>query len=373
LAKELNIDRELLALNASLKAMRAGVAVNKPKGGDRLYLRATLPAKPGSGKTGPHQQRIALGVYANAAGLKRAKAEAMALSHQLAMGQFKWADWIENKAPGNSVGEWVEAFRVSYLKSAGDTPTKRATWESNYHAAYRKLDWDRKFDPAYLKSQVEYVSQPDTKTRLRVCLAFRALVRFAGAEDDYSDLIGGYSASAVDPRNLPSDEEIEAARETIQNPKWQFLFGLMACYGLRNHEPFFIHPEDLAIAPGAVEVYRGKSVSIEGDAGIRKVWPLKKVWWEEWELYKGGTLPNVETEGRENALIGKTVSRQFKRLGLWTPYTLRHCWAARAAASGLQDSIAAKMMGHSLNVHYKTYLRFLDEKRFQSAWDKAQD
>ena len=78
----------LESLNARLKTGRIGVTVEQR--GDYLYLVATLPPKPHSGKIRSHQQRIALGVRANPAGFKRAELEAKKLGVQLAEGSFTW-------------------------------------------------------------------------------------------------------------------------------------------------------------------------------------------------------------------------------------------------------------------------------------------
>jgi hypothetical protein len=65
------------AINARLKAAQVGVSIRQK--GNRLYLRATLPPKPGSTKKHPHQQDVSLKIYANPAGLERAEAEARKL------------------------------------------------------------------------------------------------------------------------------------------------------------------------------------------------------------------------------------------------------------------------------------------------------
>ncbi|QCS50305.1 MULTISPECIES: hypothetical protein [Cyanophyceae] len=57
------------AINRDLNALRIGVSVEIQ--GKRVYLRAFLPPKPGTGRTAPHRQRIALGVCANEEGLQR--------------------------------------------------------------------------------------------------------------------------------------------------------------------------------------------------------------------------------------------------------------------------------------------------------------
>ncbi|ANV87619.1 hypothetical protein [Picosynechococcus sp. PCC 7117] len=56
-------------INRDLSAGNIGVSVEIR--GKRVYLRAFLPPKPGTGRTAPHRQRIALGVYASEEGLKR--------------------------------------------------------------------------------------------------------------------------------------------------------------------------------------------------------------------------------------------------------------------------------------------------------------
>ncbi|NBD34231.1 MAG: hypothetical protein GVY17_15000 [Cyanobacteria bacterium] len=56
---------------------------------------------------------------------------------------------------------------------------------------------------------------------------------------------GNYSTKQVQPRDIPSDELIEQRYEHLTNPRWKWVFGLMACYGLRNHEVFHIDPDSL--------------------------------------------------------------------------------------------------------------------------------
>lgn len=62
-------DLTLDAVNERLKAAKVGIKVRQK--GNRLYLRGTLPPKPGAEKQHPHQQDLSLGIYANPAGLER--------------------------------------------------------------------------------------------------------------------------------------------------------------------------------------------------------------------------------------------------------------------------------------------------------------
>jgi len=70
---------------------------------------------------------------------------------------------------------------------------------------------------------------------------------------------GNYSTSQVEPRDLPEDDRIEQRYLSIPNPAWQWVYGMIACYGLRNHEIFHLDLDSLKTAPGILEVLDGKT------------------------------------------------------------------------------------------------------------------
>lgn len=80
------IDSLVEGENEKLRQDYSGVTIIRR--GKRLYLRATLPAKLRSSKTKPHQQYLALGVYANPSGIKTAAAEARKVSALVSLRQF---------------------------------------------------------------------------------------------------------------------------------------------------------------------------------------------------------------------------------------------------------------------------------------------
>jgi integrase len=49
---------------------------------------------------------------------------------------------------------------------------------------------------------------------------------------------------------------------------------------------------------------------------------------------------------------------------------LRHAWAIRAMSFGLDATLAAKQMGHSLATHTQTYHLALNEREQQRAYDR---
>ncbi|MBC8123051.1 MAG: hypothetical protein H7Y22_14585, partial [Gemmatimonadaceae bacterium] len=134
---------DLEQLKAKLKAQKLGVGVEQL--GNRLYLAATLPPKPGASRTRPFQQRIALGVYSNPAGLKRAEAEARMLSGLIASNRFDWGQYLKTEPltvqaktfPG---ALWVERFREDYFSKRALTQASATTWRTNFHQVFIQLD-----------------------------------------------------------------------------------------------------------------------------------------------------------------------------------------------------------------------------------------
>lgn len=71
---------------------------------------------------------------------------------------------------------------------------------------------------------------------------------------------------------------------------------------------------------------------------------------------------------RFGSIRGQSVAQWFKRYGVpFRPYDLRHAWAVRCIHLNVSDTIAAKMMGHSVDVHQKTYQHWLQGRDFENA------
>ena len=85
-------------------------------------------------------------------------------------------------------------------------------------------------------------------------------------------------------------------------------------------------------------------------------------------------LPAVCTDLRRTTLqqVGRRVAEQFRRYELpFTPYDLRHAWAVRTIHIGLPDTVAARMMGHSVAIHTRTYHHWITRRDQQQAVDAA--
>ncbi|MEM6251280.1 MAG: hypothetical protein AAF821_00015 [Cyanobacteria bacterium P01_D01_bin.156] len=365
MAKTFDCDAELGKLNGALKAASAGVAVKRI--GQRLYLRATLPPKPGSNQIKPRSQRIKLSVYANPAGLRTAKKRAFELSNDIASQTFEWANWADGKGSDRTVADWIADFEKDYFTRRKRNPKSQTTWDKDYRDPLRKLSQKAVLTAELLVNAAESFA-PDTRARKRAVDAYTAIAKFMKLDVDLKPLRGKYSPKAVSPRDLPSDEVVIEWVAKIPDPEWRTFYCLVATYGLRNHECWYVDLERLKTDPIAIVT--------EGKTGPRLALPVPKAWWSRW--FEGRTLSLPKLTTRCNRDYGVRSSQYFYRLknreGFpFTIYTLRHAQAARMALAGIDLAFAAKSQGHSAKVHEGIYLNFLDRSHFEQVLDGLQE
>jgi integrase len=348
-----DIDGRIAQANGRLKSANVGVSITRQ--GDRLYLRATFPPKPDSDKTAPYQQRLALGIHANPLGIKEAEAEARKIGALLDCKEFSWQPYIKANAPAITCGEWVEKFEKDYFSKRDKNPKTLTTWRKNYHEVLKRLPVDEALCAEILKQLILRVA-PDTRSRQNYVMVANSLAKFANLDIDFSLYSGSYSPRKATPRDLPPDEVIQEVYFKIPNPAWRWVYGAIATYGLRPHEVFYLDLADLPIAT----INDGKTDS-------RRTWACFPEWVEIFQL-QNGALPPVT--GKTNSDLGERVTKAFKRYKIpFTPYTLRHCWAVRTLEFGLDISLSAQQMGHSVKVHTEIYHHWISDRHHQRAYD----
>ncbi|MBW4478225.1 MAG: site-specific integrase [Tolypothrix brevis GSE-NOS-MK-07-07A] len=351
---------QLATINNRLKSALVGVAICQIS--KRLYLRATLPPKPNSTKTKPHQQWISIGVYASEDGFKRAEAEAYKLGGLIACKEFKWELYL--KSPGDSsvkyVKDWIDKFEKFYFQTHQRNHQTETTWKIDYFRVFNKLEQWEVLNSGKILDLVKS-TRPDTKTRKRTCMALSALARFAKIEINLKPYAGRYNPKKVAPRDLPDDAIISQHFYQIEDEAWRWVYGMLATYGLRNHEVFRL--DFKALARGDYIVNVGEN----SKTGARRVWPCFPEWFEQFNLQKI-ILPQVNLD-RSNAEVGHAVTVWFHRHIPFQPYNLRHCWAVRTLEFGLDISLASQQMGHSAQVHSELYHHWISERHHQRAFE----
>jgi integrase len=246
-----------------------------------------------------------------------------------------------------------------YLDRGGS----EATWHGDYWKMLKALPSRETLNRDLLHAMV-IGTTPNTKTRKRAVMVAGAIARFARVDYDPKPYKGKYSQfKSTKTRNLPTDETIVEIYGQIENLGYRWIYAMMATYGLRDHECFRIDFDRLRSGDSIVMVQEHTKT------GSRETWAYHPEWFDQFHLSLV-TLPDVDLQ-RTNQSLGRSVSKYFRQYHPlpFLPYDLRHRWAVRTMEYGLADSLSARQMGHSLDIHNRIYQRWIDQYTQQRAYD----
>ncbi|TVQ45058.1 MAG: site-specific integrase [Gloeocapsa sp. DLM2.Bin57] len=329
-----------------------------------LVLRGTFPPKPDSGKDRPYQQRLSLHLPANPRGVKEAEREAKYIGALLERREFCWDKYLVHRQQdqADTCAAWIARFEQDYFNKRKRTYSSETTWKLDYVSAFKKLPPKASLTQELLE-EIILTTEPDTRTRKRVCMVFNALAKFANLSLEIQDLKGSYEPRAQSPLELPDDQVIAKHYYQIQNPAWRWVYGLIATYGLRPHEAFRVDFDKIRDGDQVLCVLENTKT------GYREVWPIYPEWYDEFNLQQV-ILPPIKLD-RPNASLGNAVTQYLRRNAHipFLPYALRHAWAVRTLSFHLPVSLAAQQMGHSVEVHTKTYHRWITRDHHQKAFE----
>ena len=359
-----DFQNKLKQVNSRLKG--ANIRPRIELKGNSLYLRATLPPHPNSDRTSAHQQHLSLKVKATPEGLKRAEAEAKKVGAALDLKEFDWADYLQVKPKSNNqmVSDWITAFEAHYFEDRERTPTTKESFRNKYYAYLKRLPQNQVLTRELLELVIK-TTRINSCQRSWMCNAFKRFGTFAEIDVSFIDkkLRGTYSSARPAPRDLPSDELIVEGFNKILNPKWRWVYGVMATYGLRPHEIFKLDTENLEQGGYLLKVLESTKT------GYREVPPLHPEWIEQFGL-RQKQLPNVT--GKTNKELGSTVGQAFRKYHLpFPPYHLRHSYATRCVRFKIEVVLAALWMGHSALIHTKVYQAWISKAIEQEAFEHA--
>ena len=398
----MDLSSALTTINADLAAH--GIRLRIEQRGQRLNLRGPLPCRKDSATL--RVQRLSLGLSAAEENLQEAERLLQMVDLQLRRSQFRWDQWqsparqsatpdarsdqnslnsqsldsqsLNSQSLNSQLNSFKDAFFRDPIRRRAAAGS-RSTWTAAYRPYLRRLQMLAESRPLplgaeLLKATLESYEE-GSRSRQQCATALAALARHCAITlpQNWREEAGGYGLHRARFRSLPTDGEILETCLRIPNPRWRLVFGLMATYGLRNHEVFFC---DLsALAPGGDRVIRVLPTSKTGE---HQAWPFHPEWVERFGLEPLGSddslLPAVCTDLRRTTLqqVGRRVAEQFRRYELpFTPYDLRHAWAVRTIHIGLPDTVAARMMGHSVAIHTRTYHHWITRRDQQQAVDAA--
>lgn len=353
--------------NRRLKEARVRVSLILQGKDDWISLQATLPPKPDSRRTDSHQQKISLKARAlTKADIDEAMNRAKAIDLDLNRGEFSWYDLEGFKDPASkTIGVWLTEFEENWWKTHEKTnPSHVRTWKTGYESCFTSLPKDELLTPETIEEWLEELLEErcfGVRRRTHYIGSLKALSEFAGIDTQWLQKHKKTaSIKPINPRNLPTDEEIVQMRNSIENPGWKYIFSLIACYGLRPHEVFFLDRSDFP-------VIRTHPKTKTGERPIKAIPPE----WIEWcreEIYPVESMKDPE---RTFQKLTPQVTRFFKKKFGRSPYDLRHAFAGRTLRYGISTAVSAKLLGHSEAIHSIVYRAWVSEKTYLDAVDEA--
>jgi len=344
---------ELAALNQLLTQRKSRARVEQRK--SSLTLRATLPPKPGTGGVA-RQQRIPLGLPAVVASLAEAELKALTLSSELQSGTFDWSTWLPAEAePAKQLitRPVFEAMaKKLHTEKYARFPERGAeAWRKRWASALRKLPAEGELTTKRLVASIEQLP-PASAARRETGLVWGMVARKLGMDPSPLREAGsGYGRKQLTPRDIPSDEEIEAAFDLLlkRSPHWARVLGMVATYGCR--------PSEL----GEALLKRDNSLVVPSSKTDkpRVAMPTKSAWVERFQLH---TLPPPPGENSGYA-ISTNCAAAMRRQGIeFKLYALRHAAAIRLIKAGVPSEVGARLLGHSVAMFNDTYTRWISEQ-----------
>ena len=229
-----------------------------------------------------------------------------------------------------------------------------------------------------LVAVAEQCSDPQTRGRQDACKQFKRLAKLVGLKelDRFDAIRGDYK-----PKQRSSFDEsllIELIDELRDDGQYGWMTAALFVYGTRPAETWSLIPKDNGTA-FAVNLPKGKPPHPKYPLAL----PQELV--SRWRL--------LEVERRWSFDLGSYDSEHAKYLGnQWCRWVqvrakrieglaglqlmdLRHAWGIRSIHADLDPRKAAKSMGHSIEMHYRTYNSTYDEvdaERAAAALNKRQ-
>lgn len=238
------------------------------------------------------------------------------------------------------------------------------TWHREYYVPYSKyISWvissGRTISTQSISDFLQSI-EPGSRKRKRYYTTFHKFIESSGLSRDFVDasgitvdfctLSGTYTLPILEPESLPSDDEFLVGLDKVNfyDSQWVDVYKYLLLFGLRNTE---LLDFDLSNYPNAF-VRKSKTRK------QRYVLPFNPHWVDELKLSRDVRLPQINRKSRYG--FSNAVTTLFRKAKLdYRPLMLRHRWARNTAELGYDTTLAAQMMGHSLQIHCRVYMKFV--------------
>ncbi len=313
------------------------------------------------------QRRVKLDVAANPGQLVTAESRVIELVSMTATAgilptPLPWekpelAPTTENQSKPATVAAAVALLEVDFWKGKDRSNSAALrTWQ-RLEAETRRLPPAATINTDLLVAVAE-TTKSNSRTRLEACKVFKRLGVIAGLEglERLDEIRTPYEPKE---RELPIEADlIELMNELPPENKWSWPTWALIIYGCRPAEVFSLKPK----GDGTAEVLTIKRKGMLPKRRTALALPLDERTAPEdnriWLVKRPEEYDSLEAK-RLTGAWGKWLVARSSGIQL---YDLRHCWAIRSIRRNLNASLAAKTMGHSLDVHHRTYHRWLEQQ-----------
>jgi len=338
---------------------------------DAVTLLASLPIKTNPAKN--KQQRIAIGCKANQPGdHKKIRDLAFLLDEQLAEGTFSWNDWTKDKM---SIGSNRDRGVISFKELASAIEDRFDFKYPNQPKSGRGI-YTSKFKPAIVRIK----SLSGTADMNSICNVVASIESASSRKSTGSILSGaidhlklgwdkkvlfeaasGYKKADLTEKDIPADQDLLKIWESISDKRWKWVHGMVMAFGAR--------PSELLTTEFDGEVISLTTYKTKGKPFKRESWSLPDEWVEELDL-KNICLPPCE---RLNISAQYSDYMDRNKLKHWPLYNLRHAYAIRCLVQGVEVGLAARLMGHSVDMHRQHYQRWINKNHMKALRERQKE
>ena len=310
---------------------------------------------------------MSLKLKAQAASLVEAENRAIALAAAVERGDYPHCGlpWERVAEPSDNdvsrpetVQEWAAQMREAFWVGRMRTSATERTWD-RINSELKRLPRG-----ALLSTDLLVAMAAETvagsRSRLEACKVYKRLGKLAG-------LVGVEQLDALrtpyepQERELPADESLLQLLETVRvHGRWGWATAALVVYGCRPAEVVSLQPNSDAT---------GRVLSIKRKGKLpawRTTMALMPKWAERFELATVARPWDCPSPAAYDSVVAKELTQKWGKwlgrqlIGLQL-YDVRHAWAVRSVRAGINASLVAKCLGHSLAVHHSSYHRWLDQ------------
>jgi integrase len=359
-------------------------------------------------------------------GIQDAERIAELVTNQLSANSFTWG-WFDalvgkelktEEEQKRTCKQLITEYKAHWFKESKKLKNPFILWSARFgHIDGLMSASDDELSSTIIKHIIER-TENNTSVRTYVLQGLTCLL---GCFDitDHDKLIQSYKAKnkpTPKRKNVPTDERIKEVFRTgfqiklctpkgqlYRYPQWQFLYGLLATYGLRIHEawnianwdkPVTLHQGDWISVEDSLEEdkhsrYEGSDVIVPAildpsnkekilcikhatKTGYRMAMPISpqgENWIEQFNLLQPLNLPEIKNplayrKGAHSYNCSTDACCWFRKHGYgFTPHALRHAYNHRGHHLGYNSTTLANSLGHSLQMNSTTYLKTMPDTR----------